>query len=111
MILTADHGMARDPAVTGADRYDVTELTASIEEAFGTGIVEQMRPTQIWLDKEALMRDGSTVDDVAAFLMAMPRADVVRGDGEIARPDDPAFLAAIPTTMIDALPCAPDPGS
>ena len=111
MILTADHGMARDPAVTGADRYDVTELTASIEEAFGTGVVEQMRPTQIWLDTEALMSGGSTVDDVAAFLMAMPRADVVRGDGEIARPDDPAFLAAIPTTMIDALPCAADPGS
>jgi hypothetical protein len=110
MILTADHGMARDPAVTGADRYDVTELTASIEEAFGTGVVEQMRPTQIWLDTEALMSGGSTVDDVAAFLMAMPRADVVRGDGEVARPDDPAFLAAIPTTMIDALPCTSDPG-
>lgn len=110
MILTADHGMARDPAVTGADRYDVTELTASIEEAFGAGVVQQMRPTQIWLDTEALRAEGSNVEEVAAFLMAIPRAAVVRDD-EIERPDDPAFLAAIPTTMLDTLPCAPDPGS
>jgi hypothetical protein len=111
MILTADHGMARDPAVTGADRYDVTELTASIEEAFGAGVVQQMRPTQIWLDTEVLRAESSSVEEVAAFLMAMPRAAVVRGDGEIERPDDPAFLAAIPTTLLGALPCAPDPGS
>jgi Type I phosphodiesterase / nucleotide pyrophosphatase len=111
MILTADHGMARDPAVTGADRYDVTELTASIEDTFGAGVVQQMRPTQIWLDTQALRAEGSSVAEVAAFLMAMPRAAVVRDDGEIERPDDPAFLAAIPTRMLGTLSCAHDPGS
>ncbi len=108
MILTADHGMARDPEVTGADRYDVTALTASIEDAFGPDVVEQMRPTQIWLDTEALERAGSTVEDVATFLMAMPRADVVRGEGDIEHPDDPAFLAAIPTPMLEHPLCLRD---
>ena len=107
MFLTADHGMARDPEVTGADRYDVRALTASIEDVFGN-VVQQMRPTQIWLDTAALEAEGASVDDVAAFLAAMPRADVVRTEGEVERPDDPAFLAAIPTAAIGELACLPD---
>jgi hypothetical protein len=107
MFLTADHGMARDPEVTGADRYDVRALTASIEDVFGN-VVQQMRPTQIWLDTAALQAEGASVDDVAAFLAAMPRADVVRTEGQVERPDDPAFLAAIPTAAIGELACLPD---
>ncbi|CAN5703375.1 hypothetical protein BH18ACT17_BH18ACT17_07950 [soil metagenome] len=108
MILTADHGMARDPAVTGADRYDVQALSDSIEAEFGTPeqrVVQQMRPTQIWLDERALERRGSTVEDVAGFLMGMTRANVVVGEDDVRRPADPAFLAAIPTTMLEDLPC------
>ena len=109
MILTADHGMARDPEVTGADRYDVPSLSRSVDDAFGgeegERVVEQMRPTQIWLDTDALDASGSSVDDVATFLMAMTRQQVVAGDGPVERPGDPAFLAAIPTAMLDELPC------
>jgi hypothetical protein len=113
MVLTADHGMARDPEVTGAERYDVSSLAATVEAAFGADgrVVEQMRPTQIWLDTAALERGGATVDDVAAFLMALTRDEVVAGDGPVARADEPAFLAAIPTAALGDLPCAGGTGA
>ncbi len=109
MILTADHGMARDPAVVAARQYDVSSLSRTVDEAFGEPgdpVVEQMRPTQVWLDTEALGRHGATVGDVAVFLMALTREQLATGgDVAVDRPDDPAFLAAIPTAELDRLPC------
>ncbi|MGH2629624.1 MAG: alkaline phosphatase family protein [Actinomycetota bacterium] len=109
MILTADHGMARDPEVTGARQYEVSSLSRTIDEAFGEPghpVVEQMRPTQLWLDTEALDRRGVTVGDVAVFLMSLTRDQVAKAtDVALERPDDPAFLAAIPTAELERLPC------
>jgi hypothetical protein len=109
MILTADHGMARDPAVIGADQYDVSSLSRTIDEAFGEPgdpVVEQMRPTQIWLDTDALARHGATVGDVAVFLGSLTREQVARAsDVAVERPTDTAFLAAIPTAELGRLPC------
>lgn len=109
MILTADHGMARDPAVIGARQYDGSSLSRTIDEAFGEPgdpVVEQMRPTQVWLDTDALGRHGSTVGDVAVFLMSLTREQVARAnDVAIERPTDAAFLAAIPTAELGRLPC------
>jgi hypothetical protein len=112
MFLTADHGMARDPAVTGAERYEASQLARSIEAAFGSPddrVVQRTRPTQVWLDTDALERSGSTVDDVALHLWSLTRAEVVAGEGEVDRPDEPAFLAAIPTATVAQLPCLRDP--
>jgi len=108
MFLTADHGMARDPAVTGAERYEAGQLAESIEATFGSPddrVVQRTRPTQIWLDTDALAASGSTVDDVALHLWSLTRAEVVTGDEEVERPDEPAFLAAIPTSSVQELPC------
>jgi hypothetical protein len=112
MFLTADHGMARDPAVTGAERYEASQLARSIEAEFGSPddrVVQRTRPTQVWLDTDALERSGSTVDDVALHLWSLTRAEVVAGEGEVDRPDEPAFLAAIPTATVAQLPCLRDP--
>ncbi len=114
MFLTADHGMARDPAVTGAERYEARQLARSIEAEFGSPddrVVDRTRPTQIWLDVDALTRAGRTVEDVALFLWSLTRSQVVAGDGQIDRPDDPAFLAVVPTAMCPDLPCLRDQGS
>jgi hypothetical protein len=114
MFLTADHGMARDPALTGAERYEARQLARSIEAAFGSPddrVVDQTRPTQIWLDLDALARSGSTVEDVALHLWSLTRSEVVVGDDEIDRPDEPAFLAVVPTAMFPELPCLTDQGS
>ena len=35
MILTADHGMQRDPAAIGAFLIDIERLSAAVEDAFG----------------------------------------------------------------------------
>lgn len=107
MFLTADHGMARDPAVTGAERYEASQLATSIEATFGSPdgrVVQRTRPTQVWLDTGALARSGSTVADVALHLWSLTRAEVVTGE-EVERPDEAAFLAAIPTSMVRELPC------
>jgi hypothetical protein len=42
---------------------------------------------------------------VAAFLSTVPRAEVVVGQGDVDRPDEPAFSAAIPTRALGRLPC------
>jgi hypothetical protein len=108
MVLTADHGMARDPAATGAERYDVRSLAASIDAAFGAPgepVVQRMRPTQVWLDTRALIESGADVGDVASYLSSLTRAQLATAGAEIARPDAPAFLAVIPTSTLDDLPC------
>jgi Type I phosphodiesterase / nucleotide pyrophosphatase len=112
MILTADHGMQRDPAAIGAFLIDIDRLSAAVESAFGgtpgRPVILKARPTQMWLDEALLERKGYTVEQVAEFLAGLTQSDVATTAGT--RPgeaNDPAFQAVFPTSTIEQLPCLP----
>lgn len=102
LALTADHGVTPDPERTEAARIDNRDLTAAIERRFGEGVVQALRPTQVWLDRDSLRQKGHTVEDVAAFI-ADYRADSVGGSSAA------LFAAAFPSEVLRDLPCGPVP--
>jgi len=111
MTLTADHGHQYDPAITGALPIGIGALTAFIEDRFaapeGPDVVRRARPTQIWMDEQALADAGYSVDDVAAELASATREELAAGAELSGDPDAPAFSAAFPTSDLDGLGCLP----
>jgi hypothetical protein len=112
MILTADHGMQRDPEVTGAFLIDIERLSAAVESAFGgtefRPVIIKARPTQMWLDEQLLEREGYTVEQVAEFIAGLTQSEVAGATGtQPGEADAPAFQAVFPTSTIERLPCLP----
>jgi hypothetical protein len=112
MILTADHGMQRDPAATGAFLIDIERLSAAVEEAFGgtefRPVILKARPTQMWFDEKLLEREGYTVEQVAEFIQGLTQSEVAGATGtQPGKADAPVFQAVFPTSTIERLPCLP----
>ncbi len=111
MVLTADHGHQYDPAVSGALSIGITALTTFIEQRFaepgGPQVVVRARPTQIWMDEQALADNGYSIDDVAAALASATRGELAAGTEFQGDPDAQAFSAAFPTRDFDGLTCLP----
>ena len=111
MTLTADHGHQYDPAVSGALPIGITALTTFIEDRFsapgGPDVVRRARPTQIWMDEQALADAGYTDADVAAALAAATRSEMSGGAEFPGDPDALAFSAAFPTSELEGLGCLP----
>ena len=112
MILTADHGMQRDPAAIGAFLIDIERLSAAVESAFGgtdfRPVILKARPTQMWLDEKLLEREGYTVEQVAEFIQGLTQSEVAAATGtQPGEADAPAFQAVFPTSTIERLPCLP----
>jgi len=111
MTLTADHGHQYDPEISGALPIGITALTAFIEDRFsapgGPDVVRRARPTQIWMDEEALADAGYSDDDVAAALSAATREELSGGSEFPGDPDALAFSAAFPTSDLDEIGCLP----
>ncbi|HXF35752.1 MAG TPA: alkaline phosphatase family protein [Actinomycetota bacterium] len=117
MVVTADHGANRDPAVTGAFQIDIHELERRVEAAFDDGdavpLVQDARPTQMWLDRGELADAGATPQDVAAFLSSLTKGEVATAKERpvpLGVADEPAFAAAFPSSILSTLPCLPDEG-
>ena len=111
MTLTADHGHQYDPAVSGALPIGITPLTTFIEDRFsapgGPDVVRRVRPTQIWMDEQALADAGYADADVAAALAAATRSEMSGGTEFPGDPDALAFSAAFPTSELEGLDCLP----
>lgn len=110
MILTADHGMQRDPAATGAFLIDIERLSAAVEGAFGgtqaRPVILKTRPTQMWLDMKLLEGQGYTVEQVAGFIAGLTQNDVAGVAGtQTGEADDAVFQAVFPSSTIEQLPC------
>jgi hypothetical protein len=112
MTLTADHGHTPSPAVSGATVISPGRVADAIEARFGgrgRAVVESVQPTQIYLDVDELHGRGATLTDVARFLRTLTKRDV----GSDAWPipadvlDDPAFVAAYPSSWLGELACVP----
>ena len=76
LAVTADHGQTPNPARTGGLRIDRYALAADIEARFGAGIVTEVHPAQLFLDREAARAAGVRARDVARFI-----GDYRYGDG------------------------------
>jgi hypothetical protein len=101
MILTADHGATPNPRVTGGWPIDTSDVGAAIRARFDDGdgrpLVQQVQPTQVFLDRGELPAGG--VGAVARLAAGLTQADTpVRG----ARPPpgeagERVFAAAFPS--------------
>jgi Type I phosphodiesterase / nucleotide pyrophosphatase len=71
LIVTADHGQCPLPDTVGGTRVDPIQLKADIEAEFGRGvfpIVQEVVPSEVYLDRRGLADAGVARDDVAAWL-------------------------------------------
>jgi hypothetical protein len=116
MVLTADHGAQRDPAVSGAFMIDIDKLTTLIEHRFdddadGVRLIQEIRPTEIWVDPAELRDNGVTLDQISAFIMTLTQAQTYKNENLPApgHEHDEVFDAALPSSMLGALPCLPHP--
>ena len=116
MILTADHGMQRDPEAIGAFLIDIERLIAAVEGAFGgtegRPVIVKARPTQMWLDTKLLDRQGHSVEQVAEFIQSLTQEDVAGASGtQTGEAGDHVFQAVFPTSTLQELPCLPEAGN
>jgi hypothetical protein len=109
VIVTADHGQQPDAAAIDGYGIDPNEVQRDIEAAFGP-VTDEVWPTEVFLDDEALRDEGVSVDEVARWLgdyrlennAVAEKADV---EGELSATDR-VFQMAIPARMLPGLDCA-----
>ena len=111
MVLAADHGTQPDPDVSGAFPIDVAKLETGLRDAFDDGddvaVVERVRPSEIWLDRDELRENGHTLADVSQWLLGLTQADTFKNQN-VPDPGDEnerVFAAALPSSILAALPC------
>lgn len=71
LIVTADHGQCPLIDENGGVRIDPIQLQADLEREFGAsvfGLIQWIAPSEIFLDRWALVDAGYTAADLAAFL-------------------------------------------
>lgn len=64
VAVTSDHGLQPRAESLGSFGIDSNEMTRDIEDDFGP-VVQDIAPTEVFLDEEALAAGGYTIDDVA----------------------------------------------
>ena len=111
LIVTADHGQCPLPDAAGGVRLDPIQLERVIEEEFGAGIadaVQNVYPSEVYLDVPGLRDAGATPDDVAAFLEGLtyrqnlgPYVPPDAVQGELL--DRKEFAAVFASTWLDRL--------
>ena len=109
MVLTADHGHQFDPNVTGAYPINPQAFISAVNQHFGADVVREVRPTQVWLNKQALSQAGTTPASVADYIMTMTKSQVPTGDVDTPSSElgEKLFEAAFPTSTMKHAPCLP----
>jgi hypothetical protein len=111
IVLAADHGTQPDPERSGAFRIDVGKLESALADAFDDEdripLVQRVRPSEIWLDRDELRENGYTLTAVSQWLLGLTQADTYKNQNvpEPGRADDAVFAAALPSSILAALPC------
>jgi arylsulfatase A-like enzyme len=111
LIVTADHGQCPLPDAVNGVRLDPIQLTRSIEEAFGAGpasVVQNVWPSEVYMNVPGLRDAGASLDDVAAHLRHLTYRQnlgpyVPRSAVEQDLLDDPEFSAVFASTWLDQL--------
>jgi hypothetical protein len=115
IVLTADHGTQRDPGVSGAFMIDIDKLTSLLQARFdddgdGVALFEKVRPTEIWVDRAELRDNGATLNEISALILSLTQEQTYKNQNAPAagHERDTVFDAALPSTMLSALPCLPE---
>jgi hypothetical protein len=114
LVLSADHGQQPLPDLHGGWRINTGEVKADLVERFGD-VIEQVTPADIFLDMDAMAREGWEPEDVARFLGAYTVADSIPEGAPGAdlvpegRLDDRVFAGAFSTGFLDGLDPVADP--
>jgi Type I phosphodiesterase / nucleotide pyrophosphatase len=113
MALTADHGTQRDPAVSGAFEIDINKLEQGLVKEFdddgdGVPLVEKVRPTEIWLNRDELHDNGLRLADIAGWLSQLTQAEMLKPGRTPSNPDATVFAASLPSRILSQLPCLPE---
>lgn len=114
MAVTADHGTQRDPAVSGAFMIDIRKLEAGLTSTFDDEdempLVQKIRPTQIWLNRDELAERGLTLEQAAQWLVGLTQEETYKNENLPApgREGERVFAAALPSSILDRLPCLAD---
>jgi type I phosphodiesterase/nucleotide pyrophosphatase len=111
MVLTADHGTQRDPATSGAFMIDIAKLDSGLTREFDDGdeipLVEKVRPTEIWLDREELAANGFTLGQVSRWMLGLTQAETFKNQNlpQPGNEGQPVFAAVLPSSILGKLPC------
>jgi len=115
MVLAADHGTQRDPETSGAFMIDINKLQAGLNATFdgdgdGVPLVQKVRPTEVFLDREELLDNGFTLEQVSRWFLELTQADTYKNQNLPAagHEEDAVFAAALPSSILSSLPCLPE---
>ena len=113
MAVTADHGTQQDPAVSGAFEIDINKLEQGLVKEFdddgdGVPLVEKVRPTEIWLDRDELHDNGLRLADIAGWLSQLTQAEMLKPGRTPSDPSATVFAASLPSRILSQLPCLPE---
>jgi Type I phosphodiesterase / nucleotide pyrophosphatase len=114
MAVTADHGTQRDPDESGAFMIDINKLESGLIATFddddGDELVQKVRPTEIWLDRDELADNGFTLAQVSQWFLDLTQRDTYKNQNlpQPGHEDDTVFAAALPSSILSALPCLPE---
>ena len=108
LIMTADHGAQRDPAVTGAFNASPGAMEANLAAKFAGGgetvpWIQEIRPTQLWVDEKAAKADGVTLQEVVTHLRSLQQSDVPSG-GMVGGPEK-LYATVFESSLLPKLPC------
>ncbi len=127
MVLTADHGATPSPKASGAFVISPGKIGSLINAEFDTdgddqpliggsgadigGVGGFVQPTQIFLDHQELADNKVSIEQVAKFVMQIPKSQVnENAPARGAEADETAFAAAVPADMLAKLPCVKGDG-
>jgi arylsulfatase A-like enzyme len=107
IVVTADHGQQPDASAVDGYGIDPNEVERDIDAAFGP-VSDAVWPTEVFLDDEALEREGVSVEDVARWLGDYRLEDNAVDDVDVAggwAGSDRLFELAIPARMLPVIEC------
>jgi hypothetical protein len=117
MLLTADHGTQRDPETSGAFMIDIKKIESGLIETFDDAdevrLVQKVRPTEIWLDQDELRDNRATLAEVSQWLLGLTQEQTFKNQNlpEPGNEGETVFAAALPSSILSALPCLPEAAS
>jgi hypothetical protein len=108
IALTADHGVTPNPALTHAFTISSDALWKDIDATFGRGVVRSVRPTQLWINRTRLRKNGYGLGQVAEFIARYTKGQIVPNPAELAPEErhERLYAAAFPSRVLERpLPC------
>jgi hypothetical protein len=111
IALTADHGVTPNPALSGAFTIMSDALWQDIDATFGRDVVRSVRPTQVWINRARLKRNGYDLAQVVQFIARYTKGQSVVNPATLAPAErqERVFAAAFPSRLLERpLPCPVD---